>query len=80
LELLKINPHNYQFIIGGGTDFYLKYFKFGIEIRMAYGINDITTRRGTVLTKFTIHKIKNLLGCFYFSRYIHLGYEGKQPK
>jgi len=51
LELLKINPHNFQFIIGGGTDFYLKYFKFGIELRMAYGLNDITTRRGTVFDK-----------------------------
>jgi hypothetical protein len=51
IELLKINPNNFQFIIGGGTDFYLKYFKFGIELRMAYGINDITTRRGTVFDK-----------------------------
>lgn len=51
IELLKINPNNFQFIIGGGTDFYLKYFKFGIELRMAYGLNDITTRRGTVFDK-----------------------------
>ncbi|HOB78093.1 MAG: porin family protein [Bacteroidales bacterium] len=51
LDLLKINPHNINLLIGGGGEFYLRYFKFGIEIRMTYGLNDVITRRGTVFDK-----------------------------
>lgn len=36
--------------IGFGTDFYLEYFKFGIEIKMSYGIRDILDRDNTPLT------------------------------
>ena len=33
--------------IGFGTDFYLEYFKFGIELKMSYGINDLLNHDNT---------------------------------
>ncbi len=33
--------------IGFGTDFYLEYFKFGIELKMSYGIRDLLDNDGT---------------------------------
>ena len=67
LELLKINPHNYQFIIGGGTDFYLKYFKFGIELRSSFGIPDMLKRENTIYTdNIESLRSKMLWLCFTF--------------
>ncbi len=49
--LLKINPHNIYAEAGAGVDFYLEYFKFGIELKMSYGINDVITRDGTIFSE-----------------------------
>lgn len=49
--LLKINPHNMYAEIGTGVDFYLEYFKFGIELKMSYGLNDVITREGSIFSE-----------------------------
>lgn len=36
--------------IGGGLDFYTAFFKFGIELKMAYGLRDILRREGNIYT------------------------------
>ena len=36
--------------IGFGTDFYLEYFKFGIELKMSYGLNDIHIRESNAFS------------------------------
>lgn len=36
--------------IGFGTDFYLEYFKFGIELKMSYGLKGILNRENTPFT------------------------------
>lgn len=36
--------------VGGGLDFYTTFFKFGIEIKMAYGFRDILRREGNIYT------------------------------
>lgn len=36
--------------IGAGLDFYTTYFKFGIEVKMAYGLRDILRREGNIYT------------------------------
>lgn len=36
--------------LGAGLDFYTTYFKFGVEVKMSYGINDIMRREGTIYT------------------------------
>jgi outer membrane protein with beta-barrel domain len=55
-ENLSTNPndifvklHRDDFVgqIGFGTDFYLEYFKFGIELKMSYGIRDLLDHDNT---------------------------------
>jgi len=36
--------------VGGGLDFYTTFFKFGIEVKMAYGFNDLLRREGNIYT------------------------------
>lgn len=36
--------------IGGGLDFYTTFFKFGVELKMAYGIKDILRRENNIYT------------------------------
>ncbi|HLO90159.1 MAG TPA: porin family protein [Lentimicrobium sp.] len=36
--------------IGAGLDFYTTYFKFGVELKMAYGLRDILRREGNIYT------------------------------
>lgn len=40
-DLLKIKRFNFAYQVGGGIDFFLTYFKFGIELRLDLGINDV---------------------------------------
>jgi hypothetical protein len=42
--VVKIAKNDYMAEVGFGTDFYLEYFKFGIEIKMSYGLKDILIR------------------------------------
>jgi len=39
--VVAIKRHDYMAQIGFGTDFYLEYFKFGIELKMSYGLIDL---------------------------------------
>jgi hypothetical protein len=36
--------------LGGGLDFYTTFFKFGIELKMAYGLRDILRRENNIYT------------------------------
>lgn len=36
--------------IGGGLDFYMNWFKFGVELTMSYGVRDMLLREGTLYT------------------------------
>lgn len=36
--------------VGGGLDFYTTFFKFGIELKMAYGFRDLLRREGNIYT------------------------------
>ncbi len=39
--ILAIQKHDYMAEVGFGTDFYLEYFKFGIELKMSYGLKNL---------------------------------------
>ncbi|MBL4592754.1 MAG: PorT family protein [Flavobacteriales bacterium] len=39
--IVAIKASDYMAEIGFGTDFYLEYFKFGIELKMSYGLKDL---------------------------------------
>jgi hypothetical protein len=40
-DVIKANRNAWDLQIGGGADFFLKYFKFGIEIRYSQGMNNM---------------------------------------
>lgn len=39
--MMKINNSEFFYTLGVGFDFYLNYFKFGIELKTSYGVSDI---------------------------------------
>jgi len=39
--VVAIKRSDYMAQIGFGTDFYLEYFKFGIELKMSYGLTNV---------------------------------------
>lgn len=47
---VKLNSHDLLVEIGVGFDFYTTYFKFGTEIKMGYGINDLLVRDNNIFT------------------------------
>lgn len=48
--LVKIQPSDYSLELGTGVEFYLRYFKFGTEIKMAYGLRDLLKREDNMYT------------------------------
>ena len=48
--LIKLVKDDLQFELGVGFDFYLTYFKFGIEAKMGYGISDLLKRENNIYT------------------------------
>ena len=48
--LVKLRKNDFAFEVGVGFDFYLEYFKFATELKMAYGIKDLLIRDQTIYT------------------------------
>jgi len=42
--VIKLNPNDLMGTMGVGFDFFLPYFKFGIEIQMAYGVLNLMSK------------------------------------
>ncbi len=42
--ILKIKDIDYSIDVGGGFDFFLNYFKFGVELKTAFGMPDLLIR------------------------------------
>lgn len=47
---IKLKKNDYHVEVGTGFDFYLKYFKFGIELKMSYGFRDLLKREDNIYT------------------------------
>lgn len=41
LSIVKLNTSDFRYTIGVGSDFYLRYVKFAVELKMAFGIPDL---------------------------------------
>jgi hypothetical protein len=63
-DIIKLKRNDYSVELGTGFDFYLEYFKFGVEIKMAYGLRDLLKREGTIYTN-TIEKLNTKI--FYLT-------------
>jgi hypothetical protein len=48
--LIKLLRNDYSFQVGVGMDFYLTYFKFAAEFKMAYGFKDLIQREGNLFS------------------------------
>lgn len=46
-DIVKIKRGNFAYGVGGGVDFFLPYFKFGIDLRLDIGINNVNVKNGT---------------------------------
>ena len=45
--VVKLNKYDYAAEVGGGMDMFLPYFKFGIELKAAFGIPNLLIDDGT---------------------------------
>lgn len=48
---IRLSRWSYYYEIGFGTDFFLQYFKFAIELKYVVGINNVLIRDNTQFTK-----------------------------
>lgn len=67
---VRIKKHDYHFETGFGTEFYLPYFKFGIELKMSYGLRNILVReKPPIPSSFTdpIEKLKSKMFLLSFT-------------
>ena len=48
--IIKLKKHDYAYHVGGGFDFFLEYFKFGIEIKLTNGIRNLLIQDDTFFT------------------------------
>lgn len=48
--VVKLKQHDYAAEVGFGTDFYLPYFKFAIELKMSYGLKNIMIHDNTMFS------------------------------
>ena len=49
-EKLILAKHDLLIEVGGGFDFYFPYFKFGVELKMSYGLNDLLVSDPNIYT------------------------------
>lgn len=49
--IIKLKQHDYAYHVGGGFDFYMPYFKFGVDIKLTNGINNLLIQDNTFFAK-----------------------------
>lgn len=64
--IVKLGQNDFMGQIGFGTDFYLEYFKFGIEVKMSYGLKDIHIKESNVFSD-PIDKLKTKMFLLSFT-------------
>ncbi len=55
--ILRISPHDFQYEIGAGLQFYLPYFIFSPEIKFSHGINNLLIYDKTLLESTVVEKL-----------------------
>ena len=49
-DVVKISRHNFAYSVGGGFDFFLNYFKLGVDLRLDIGINNMIIKNKTLFS------------------------------
>lgn len=55
---VKIQKNDLLLEVGTGVDFYTNYFKFGVQVKMGYGLNNLIKKEGNIYTE-VIDKLKS---------------------
>lgn len=63
--LMKVDNSELFYTLGAGFDFYLNYFKFGIELKTSYGLSDILVHDYNSMYSDVLDKLKTQI--FYIS-------------
>lgn len=66
IYVVRLTRNDFAYEIGTGLDFYLVYFKFGIDLRMVYGLKDLIKRDNTVYTN-SIQKLNSKMFLLSFT-------------
>ncbi len=64
--VLKLNQHDLMVTGGVGVDFYLNYFKFGIEFQLAYGLINVLNDKTTIYTT-NVDRLTSRMGWITFT-------------
>lgn len=62
-QTVKILRDDYFYSAGGGTDFYLKYFKFGLELKLIIGTKNLLYNNGNIFSR-SIEKVNSRMVVF----------------
>jgi outer membrane protein W len=57
-KIVKFNQNDIYAEAGVGFDFYNEWFKFGLELKMMYGLTDVLTRENNIYTE-SIEKVSS---------------------
>lgn len=49
-QVIKLTKPDFGVEVGGGFDFFLQYFKFGLELKMGVGLKNILIQENTIFT------------------------------
>ena len=60
---IKINQHDFQGQVGAGLDFFLPYFKFGLELKMSHSFGNVLIQDNTVVSD-PIDRLQNRVWWF----------------
>ncbi|MCG8575483.1 MAG: PorT family protein [Flavobacteriales bacterium] len=61
--IVKIKKHDFAYQVGGGFDFWLPYFKFGIELKLSNGIRNVAIQDGTFFMR-PLESLRNKIWWF----------------
>lgn len=64
-DVVKIKRNNFAYIVGGGADFFLPYFKLSFDIQLHIGINNLNIKNNTMFSN-PIKKIRSQVWQFGF--------------
>lgn len=60
---IKLNQHDIQGQIGAGVDFFMPYFKFGMELKLSHGLGNTMIQDNTILSA-PIERLSNRVWWF----------------
>ncbi len=66
-SVVKLYRDDFFYSGGAGVDFYLKYFKFGMEIKILSGTRNLLYQRNNIFSQKSIDKINSRMVVFTFT-------------